>query len=235
MVAAAMPPGHCRCLFGFGKNRYYLLQLGGVSTTVSGEAMSAMNFTHCRTLSMFVAGALVTLALQGAAAQTPPPPPNPPEPAQAAPPENTAPPAPAPPPAPAGAPAATPNAEHAVTHSNVNLRNGPGTTFTVVTLIPAGSSVEVSGCEKDWCQVVFDGQNGYIIESSIAPGSPGPASPPGPPRGYAGPPGPPPPGYAPPPGYYPPPPGYYPPPYYYGYGPYYGPYGGWRRGYWRRW
>ena len=79
-------------------------------------------------------------------------------------------------------------------------------------------------------------QNGYIIETSIAPGGPGPVRRPRPPPGYGGPPGPPP-GYAgPPPGYYPPPPGYYPPPYYYG--GYYGPglYGGWRgRGYGRRW
>jgi uncharacterized protein YgiM (DUF1202 family) len=119
------------------------------------------------------------------------------------------------------------------------LRNGPGTTYTVVTLIPAGSPVEVSGCQQGWCQVTFEGQNGYIIQTSIEAGEPGPARRPGPPPGYAGPGGPPPPGYAgpppgygpPPPGYYPPPPGYYPPGYYGG--PYYGPYYG--RGYWRRW
>jgi hypothetical protein len=92
----------------------------------------------------------------------------------------------------------------------------------------------VNGCKSGWCQVVFHDQNGYIIETSIAPGPPGPVGRPGPPPGYAGPPGPPP-GYVmPPPGYYPPPPGYYPPPYYYG--GYYRPYWGWRRhGYWRHW
>ncbi|MFZ2069137.1 MAG: SH3 domain-containing protein, partial [Xanthobacteraceae bacterium] len=145
--------------------------------------------------------------------------------------------APPPPPPPDSGPAAS-GGTHAITHANVNLRNGPGTTFTIVTLIPAGSPVEVNGCKSGWCQIAFHDQNGYIIETSIAPGAPGPVRRPGPPPGYAGPPGPPP-GYAgpPPPGYYPPQPGYYPPPGYYGYGPYYGPgpYWGWRRGYGRRW
>ncbi len=207
-----------------------------------------MNLRHFSASSMLVAGALVTVALQGAAqgqappagnqtpplppaaAQPTPPAPPPPAPGQTTPPGNTTPPAPGP-----GASAEPPHASPAVTHANVNLRNGPGTTYTVVVLIPAGASVEVSGCDKGWCQVAYNGQNGYIIETSIAPGGPGPARRPGPPPGYAGPPGAPPPGYAgPPPGYYPPPPGYYPPPYYYG-GPYYGPYWGWRGGYYRRW
>jgi SH3-like domain-containing protein len=180
-------------------------------------------------------GALLALSLQSAAAQdatTAPPPP------QAAPP-------------PAGAPAPAPPA---VTGSKVNLRQGPGTTYTVITTIPAGAAVDVNGCDAGWCQVTFAGQHGYIIATSIGagePGAPPPGAgsaggprpgaggpPPGPPPGYAGPPSGyagPPPGYPPPPGYYPPPPGYYPPPpYYYGYGPYYGPY--WRGGrYWRRW
>jgi len=131
----------------------------------------------------------------------------------------------------------------AVTGTNVNLRQGPGTTYTVITLIPAGAPVEISGCNAGWCQAAFQGQHGYIIATSIAPpGGPG-GPPPGapPPGALAGPDQPIPvaPG-APPPGYYPPPPGYIPPPppYYYGYyGPYYGygPY--WRGGgYWhRRW
>jgi len=143
--------------------------------------------------------------------------------------QDAAPPPPGPPP---GAPAAPPPGAAgapppAVVGTNVNLRQGPGTNYTVITLVPAGSPVSVSGCQAGWCQVSFAGQNGYIIATAIAP--PG-----GPPRGAVaeGPipvaPGAPPPGYLPPP----------PPPYYYGYGPYYGPayrpY--WRRGYYyRRW
>ena len=34
----------------------------------------------------------------------------------------------------------------ALATSNVNLRQGPGTNFPVITTIPGGSTVEVSGC-----------------------------------------------------------------------------------------
>ncbi len=116
-----------------------------------------------------------------------------------------------------------------MTGSNVNLRQGPGTTYTVITLIPAGSPVEVSGCKSGWCQISFQGQSGYIIATALGP----PRRPPS--GAVAGGPIPVGPGY-PPPGYIPPP-----PPYYYGYGPYYGPYyrpyGPYGRhgGYYRRW
>lgn len=111
-----------------------------------------------------------------------------------------------------------------VVGTNVNLRNGPGTSYTVITTIPGGSGVDVGGCNAGWCQVSFQGQNGYIIATSLGGGGgPVPVAP-----------GAPPPGYVPPPVVVAPP-----PPYYYGYGPYYwgyGPYYGWRGGYWhRRW
>jgi hypothetical protein len=193
---------------------------------------STQNCKRPRTAALVLSAAFVTVALHGAAAQGGAAPPPPPPAAQGGPPEQNGPPPPE-----QNAPPA-PGASTAVTHASVNLRNGPGTSYSVVTLIPAGSSVEVNDCKSGWCQVTFDGNNGYIIETSIAPGAPaGAARRPGPPPGYAGPAGPPgpPPGYGPPPpGYYPPPAGYYPPPPgYYGYGPYYGPYWGWRRGYWR--
>jgi hypothetical protein len=158
--------------------------------------------------------------------------------------------------------AASALAAPALAVNNVNLRQGPGTTYTIIMTIPGGSNVDVGGCSGQWCQVTFQGQNGYAIATSFDQG--GGAPPAGaagpPPAGYAGPPaGPPPAGYAPapPPGYAGPPPGadpdvpipvypgapppigppvYVGPPppayYYYGYGPYYGPYGG---GYYRRW
>lgn len=150
-------------------------------------------------------------------------------------------------------------ANPALATNNVNLRQGPGTTYPVIATIPGGSTVEISGCSGEWCNVVWQGRTGYSIATSFdqggnAPpgGAPPPGSPPpaagGPPPPGGGPPpgtsaGGPPPGYPPPPGgypppppgYYPPPPGYYPPPYGYGPGPYYpygyyGPY--WRRRYW---
>jgi hypothetical protein len=143
----------------------------------------------------------------------------------------------------------------ALATTNVNLRQGPGTTFTVITTIPGGSTVDVAGCSGEWCQVVWQGRNGYVIATSIDQGGPEGPPPPGggpPPPGSPPPPGAgPPPGVGPdgpvaaypggppppPPGYGPPPPGYgppvyvAPPPYYYGYGPYYGGYYG---GYYRR-
>jgi len=153
--------------------------------------------------------------------------------------------------------AAGASAAPALAINNVNLRQGPGTTYTIIMTIPGGSNVDVSGCSGQWCQVTFQGQNGYAIATSFDQG--GGATPPGaagpPSAGYAGQPG-----YAPPPGYAGPPPdvdpdapipvspigpppigppiyvGPPPPAYHfygYGYGPYYGPYGGGY--YYRRW
>ena len=80
--------------------------------------------------------------------------------------------------------------------NNVNLRQGPGTTYTIIMTIPGGSNVDVSGCSGQWCQVTFQGLNGYAIASSFDQG--GGAPPPasyaapraayGPSPGYAGPP-----------------------------------------------
>jgi len=134
---------------------------------------------------------------------------------------------------------------------DVNMRQGPGMNYPVVTTIPGGSNVEVNHCSGQWCSVTWNGQSGYAIARNLdqgggvpagagGPPPPGEGAPP-PPQGAAAPPppggppppgapppgataqGPYPPGAPPPPGYYPPPPGYYAPPpgYYYGPG-YYG-------------
>jgi len=124
----------------------------------------------------------------------------------------------------------------ALVSTNVNLRQGPGTTYPILGAIPGGTSVDIAGCSGEWCQVTWQGKSGYVIAKSLVGGA---APPPGAPAAVAGPPPgyppPPPPGYPYPPGYYPPP-GYYyaPPPFY---GPYfgYGPYWGWRGGWYRRW
>jgi hypothetical protein len=164
-------------------------------------------------LAQIAAGAAAFLALAGqpAAAQSGP---DQPGPAQAVPGQ----PGPPPGPPPGGPPPGGPPPP-AVVNTTVNLRQGPGTTYTVMTKIPAGAPVDVSGCQGQWCQVSFQGQNGYVIASSLGPGGP--------------PPGGPPPGYPPPPPVYPAPPPYY-GPYYYGYGPYYGPRGyyGWHHHHW---
>lgn len=144
----------------------------------------------------------------------------------------------------------------ALATKNVNLRQGPGTNFPIITTIPGGSNVDVKDCQE-WCSVTWQGQKGFAISTSFdrgnnpppPPGAAGPplGAPPGPPPPGGRPPPPPPPGAVaggpvpayppgygpPPPGYYPPPPGYYPPPPGY-YGPYY-PYGPYWRPWWRRW
>ena len=152
--------------------------------------------------------ALLALSAQYAAAQL----------ADPGPPGDAAPPSAGPP---GGPPAGT--GPGAVATTNVNLRQGPGTTYTIITTIPAGAPVDVAGCSGQWCQVTYQGQNGYVIATSLGPGGAG-----GPPPGAAA--AAYPPGYVPPPVYVAPPPYYYGG--YYGYGPYY--YGG-RGGYYRRW
>ena len=96
--------------------------------------------------------------------------------------------------------------------NNVNLRQGPGTTYTVILTIPGGSNVEVNGCTAGWCQVAFEGQYGYVIATSLDQGNGPPpngamAPPPPPGTAAAAPPPPPPGATAPPPaGYAGPPP-----------------------------
>ena len=73
--------------------------------------------------------------------------------------------------------AASAAAAPALAVNNVNLRQGPGTTYTVILTIPGGSNVDVTGCSGQWCQVTFQGQNGYAIATSFDQG--GGAPPPG--------------------------------------------------------
>jgi hypothetical protein len=128
-------------------------------------------------------------------------------------------------------------ARPAAVTSDVNLRKGPGTDSEVITLIPRGTMVEVGPCTNGWCEVSWNGQNGYSIATNLGLGGPRFARRPPPGPGDGG-------DYPPPPGgAYPPPPAvvvggppvYYGPyPYYarpyYGYGPgWYGGGWGWRR------
>ena len=103
--------------------------------------------------------------------------------------------------------------------SNVNLRQGPGTTYTVIATIPSGTNVDIGDCSGQWCQIAWHGQNGYVIASSLVQG--GGAPPNGPAAGTPPPPGYDEPVYVAPPPYYGPYYGYGPS---YGYGPYYGRY-----------
>jgi uncharacterized protein YraI len=52
-------------------------------------------------------------------------------------------------------------------YSNTNLRQGPGTTFGVVAVVPGGSLVEVSGCSGEWCTTNWQGRVGYMIATHL--------------------------------------------------------------------
>jgi len=116
--------------------------------------------------------------------------------------------------------------------AEVNLRDTPSLSGKILTLIPKGTSVELATCDNGWCQVTYNGQQGYAISKNLGEAQPAPAPAPKKrvvrrpvPQAYAG--GPP--VYDPGPVYVGPPPpyayyGYYSP---YYYGPYFGPRFGW--------
>ena len=51
--------------------------------------------------------------------------------------------------------AACAEAAPALATNNVNMRQGPGTNYPIVATIPGGSTVEVAGCQGEWCTVVW--------------------------------------------------------------------------------
>ena len=48
------------------------------------------------------------------------------------------------------------------TLANLNLRDKKSTSANIITVIPAGSKVEVVDAEEDWYEVSYNGQRGYI-------------------------------------------------------------------------
>src|SRR3954453_19465088 len=52
-------------------------------------------------------------------------------------------------------------------YSNTNLRQGPGTTYGVVTVVPGGSIVEVTQCAAEWCTAHWHGRVGYMIATHL--------------------------------------------------------------------
>src|SRR3954453_12023165 len=51
-----------------------------------------------------------------------------------------------------------------VTTTSVNFRSGPGTSFSSIQTLPAGTAVDIGECEESgsWCAVGVKGQNGFI-------------------------------------------------------------------------
>ena len=60
----------------------------------------------------------------------------------------------------------------------VNLRSGPGLSFPVITVIPFGASLTVTGdvAEGNWLPVTYRSESGYVLGDYIAVASPSPST-----------------------------------------------------------
>lgn len=54
---------------------------------------------------------------------------------------------------------------------SVNMRSGPGTQFTVVTTVQAGSPLIVNGCSSGWCDVTWGGARGWCSDNYVTIGA----------------------------------------------------------------
>ncbi|TAM18000.1 MAG: hypothetical protein EPN68_14945, partial [Rhodanobacter sp.] len=55
------------------------------------------------------------------------------------------------------------------TTGNVNLRAGPDTSYPRLDTLPAGAPVDIQGCTSgwEWCDVVFQGERGWVAGNFI--------------------------------------------------------------------
>jgi Bacterial SH3 domain len=58
----------------------------------------------------------------------------------------------------------------AVVQNDLNLRAGPGTDYEVIAAMPAGTTVNVMGCQASWCQVAFGGTTGFASRAYLGLG-----------------------------------------------------------------
>ena len=52
------------------------------------------------------------------------------------------------------------------------LYQGPSTHYMVVGEVPQGTAFDVLGCKDAWCEVSFEGRNGFIMSEVVATGDP---------------------------------------------------------------
>jgi uncharacterized protein YraI len=57
--------------------------------------------------------------------------------------------------------------EAATAKLDAPLRKSPGTDREIVTLVPRGSAVKLSGCAHGWCEVSWQGQKGYALAKNF--------------------------------------------------------------------
>jgi uncharacterized protein YraI len=68
-------------------------------------------------------------------------------------------------------------ARPAVVDNDLHLRAGPGAGYGVVEVMPQGTTVDAWNCDGGWCQVSFNGIEGYASESYLDLGRAGYTSP----------------------------------------------------------
>lgn len=49
----------------------------------------------------------------------------------------------------------------------VTLRDGPGTNFPAIIVVPSGTEVEVLGCERGWCEVELGDDEGFMRQDLL--------------------------------------------------------------------
>lgn len=54
------------------------------------------------------------------------------------------------------------------TTADVNMREGPGSRYAVITVIPAGEPVYVHECPSSWCDVGWNGYRGYVYSRYLS-------------------------------------------------------------------
>ena len=58
----------------------------------------------------------------------------------------------------------------AETTDNVNVRTGPGIRYGILFALPAGSPVEVGGCQPAWCWIDTGGGTGWVSATFLTGG-----------------------------------------------------------------
>ena len=53
-------------------------------------------------------------------------------------------------------------------YQNVNVRNGPGTQYQVIGVLPAGSVVGVNSCTASWCSINVAGGSGWAYRNLLS-------------------------------------------------------------------
>lgn len=54
------------------------------------------------------------------------------------------------------------------TLANTNLREEKSTSSNVITVIPAGSKIQIIDAEEDWYEVIYNGQKGYVYSDYLS-------------------------------------------------------------------